>query len=210
MASEARADLVINEIMSRPINQSTNGQYEFIELFHTGNTAVDIGGYILTDSEDWANFCNDPMPTSTSDNEGYVIIAANTIVPANSYFTLWHNAIPGVTDQPNTYVYSNSSIANIVLLDSGDQVTLLKCENGVPVVVDSVVLSDVQPIGILGHNISIERVDPAVASNVRSNWKFTKGISRTDLNLSGYVPGGTPGGVNTVSCPTGFAFHEGE
>ena len=54
--SSALADVVINEVMARPLNQSTNGSYEFIELYNTGNVAVDIGGYILTDSSDTANY----------------------------------------------------------------------------------------------------------------------------------------------------------
>lgn len=32
----AHADIVINEVMYRPLNQATNGKYEFIELYNRG------------------------------------------------------------------------------------------------------------------------------------------------------------------------------
>lgn len=130
----AHADIVINEVMYRPLNQATNGKYEFIELYNTGGSAVDIGGYILTDSSYIGNMCDNPLPTSTMDNEGFIIFPENTLVPANGYLTLWHYPIPGVTDQPNNFVYSSvpSHVANIVLLDSGDQVTILRCVDGAP------------------------------------------------------------------------------
>ena len=208
--SSALADVVINEVMARPLNQSTNGSYEFIELYNTGNVAVDIGGYILTDSSDTANMCDDPLPTSTSDNEGFIVFPENTIVPANGYLTLWSNFITGVTDQPNHFVYGNvtAHVSNIVLLDSGDQVTILRCVNGVPTVVDSLDLSAWGDTST-GHNISWERVSATETTQLSTNWKKHRAVSSSSVSYAGYLPGGTPGALNTNSCATGYAYHDG-
>ena len=95
--SSALADVVINEVMYRPFNQGTAGLYEFIELYNTGNEAVNMGGWVLTDSQNISSACN--LPHGTDDNEGYIIFPADTIIPANGYFVLWHTHYAGVTDQ---------------------------------------------------------------------------------------------------------------
>ncbi len=51
----ADARIVINEVMGKPLHQSTAGRYEFIELYNSGNAVVYISGYILPDSADYAD-----------------------------------------------------------------------------------------------------------------------------------------------------------
>ncbi len=169
----ADARIVINEVMGKPLHQSTAGRYEFIELYNSGNAVVDISGYILTDSADYADMCSDPLPTSTADHEGFFIIPSGTYIGANDYLTLWHTAIPGVTDNNKSVVYSGANVASIVINDHGDDLHILRCQNGTPVVVDEFVFSfDFNP------NISLERVSADDSSNNMSNWyesiKFTE------------------------------------
>jgi len=99
-------------------------------------------------------------------------------------------------------------VSNIVLLDSGDQVTILRCVNGVPTVVDSLDLSAWGDTST-GHNISWERVSATETTQLSTNWKEHRAVSKSSVSYSGYLPGGTPGALNTNSCATGYAYHDG-
>jgi hypothetical protein len=106
-----------------------------------------------------------------------------------------------VTDPPGNVVSSNMSyVANLVLNDTGDQVTLLACDAGSPSVIDTL------DYGVLGltpalSNASIERIDPLAPTQDASNWGFTLADRGGPILGGGYTPGGTPGAVNTIAAP---------
>jgi hypothetical protein len=193
-AVAAAQSVVVNEVMYRPWNESTVGKYEFIEFYNHGAQDVALGGLLLTDSQDLVGICAGRAPI---DNEGVFAIPAGTSIPAGGYLTFWHTAIPGVTDQPGNVVYSNFLyFGNLVLNNSGDQVTLFGCNGTTPVVIDSL------DYGLLGltqptHNVSLERVDPAAVTQSAPNWAFSLANAGGPILGGGYTPGGTPGKKNT-------------
>lgn len=78
-----------------------------------------------------------------------------------------------------------------------------------PLVVDSLDIAAINK-GNVDHNISLERVSTTAATQLSSNWEFNRAVSKTGVTYTGYLPGGTPGAVNTNSCPTGYGYHDGE
>jgi hypothetical protein len=193
--ASVQAGVIINEVMVRPFNQSTAGRYEYVELLNEAATAVDLSGAIVTDDDDLAAVCGG----CTGVNEGVFHFPAGTVIQPHSFLTLWHTAVPGVTDQPGNLVYSPTSCGSLVLNDAGDNVTLLKCDGSQPVVLDAV------DYGTLGQgdppaNVSLERVRPDWATQDSLNWGRTLVPPGTNPG-SGYVPGGTPGAPNTLCQP---------
>lgn len=187
--------VVVNEVMYRPWNESTFGRYEFVELYNHGDEAVDLGGYMLTDSQDLARICHFQHPL---DHEGVFEIPAGTVIGPGEYLTLWHTHIPGVTDQPGNVVYDSFLyFGNLVLANGGDQVTLFGCDAAAdPDVVDSLDYSQFDLSNL--HNRSLERISPFEPTQDEDNWGYTTANAGGPLP-GGYVPGGTPGAVNTIA-----------
>lgn len=187
--------VVVNEVMYRPWNESTFGRYEFIELYNHGDEAVDLGGTLLTDSEDWVRICHFQHPL---DHEGVFEIPAGTVIGPGEYLTLWHTHIPGVTDQPGNVVYDSFLyLGNLVLANGGDRVTLFYCDAAAdPVIVDSLDYSQFDLSNL--HNRSLERISPFDPTQDESNWGYTTANAGGPLP-GGYVAGGTPGAVNTIA-----------
>jgi hypothetical protein len=195
-ALAAAETVVINEVMYRPWNQVNVGKYEFIELYNHGDQDVDLSGLLVTDVGDIANVC-DPEPNTI--HEGVYEIPANTVIAAGSYLTLWHTAVAGVTDQPGNVVYSNLQyFANLVLADTGDEVTLLDCVGSVPVILDALDYGDLS-LPQTPRNVSLERIDPLSPTQDSSNWGFT--LADGPPIGYDYCPGGTPGEENTLTSP---------
>jgi hypothetical protein len=190
----AAQTVVVNEVMYRPWNQGTVGKYEFIEFYNHGAQDVQLGGLLLTDSQDLANICAGLGP---SDNEGVFAIPAGVSIQAGGYLTFWHTAIPGVTDQPGNVVYASFLyLGNLVLNDEGDQITLLGCNGTTPAVLASFDYS-ASGFSQTARNVSLERVAATGASQDPSNWGFTQTPSGGPILGGGYTPGGTPGAKNT-------------
>src|SRR4030042_5416870 len=73
--------LVINEVMAsnRSINKDFQGQYDdWIEIYNSGNTAVNVGGMYLTDDLSIPNKWRFPTNTPSA-----------TTIPAHGYLLIW-------------------------------------------------------------------------------------------------------------------------
>lgn len=187
--------VVVNEVMYRPWNQSTTGRYEFIEVYNAGDTGFDLGGYMLTDSQDLTRICYFQHPL---DYEGVFEIPADTVVAPGEYLTFWHTVIPGVTDQPGNIVYSSFLyFGNLVLADGGDQVTVFTCDAGTPVILDAFNYSGF-PFQSFS-NRSLERISPFAPTQDMGNWGYTTAPSAGQPYGGAFTPGGTPGTVNTLA-----------
>jgi hypothetical protein len=193
----ASADTIaVNEVMYRPWNQSTYGRYEFVEVYNYGAEAVDLGGYMLTDSQDLVRICHFQHPL---DYEGVFEIPAGTVIGPGEYLTLWHTHIPGVTDQPGNIVYDSFLyFGNLVLADGGDQVTIFTCDQAAdPVIVDSFDYSLLTLSSL--HNRSLERISPFAPTQDAGNWGYTTAPTGGQPYGGAYMPGGTPGAENTIA-----------
>jgi lamin tail-like protein/nuclease A inhibitor-like protein len=203
-ALAAPGGVVINEVMYHPYNESTFGRYEFVELYNGGTTSVDLGDAVLTDSQDFVNICNNVSPT---DHEGVFHFPSGTSIAPGGFLTLWHTAIPGVTDRPGNLVYDHFVFfGNMVLANGGDQVTLMRCGTSGPSAIDSLDYGALG-LGVAASNVSIERIDPAAATQSSSNWGLSTAPAAAQAPNNGYSRGGTPGGVNSLAnlaCVSAF------
>lgn len=188
--------VVVNEVMYRPWNQSTVGRYEFIEVYNAGDTAFDLGGYMLTDSQDLTRICHFQHPL---DYEGVFEIPSGTVLQPGEYLTFWHTVIPGVTDRPGNIVYDRFLyFGNLVLADGGDQVTLFTCgPMGEPVLLDSFDYTEFDLRSL--SNRSLERISPSAPTQDMSNWGYTTAPTEGQPYGGAFTPGGTPGAVNTLA-----------
>ena len=195
-AGASAETITVNEVMYRPWNESTYGRYEFVEVYNYGADAVDLGGYMLTDSQDLARVCHFQHPL---DHEGVFEIPAGTVIEPGEYLTFWHTHIPGVTDQPGNIVYDSFLyFGNLVLADGGDQVTLFTCDPAAdPVIVDSFDYSLLTLSSL--HNRSLERISPFEPTQDAANWGYTTAPTGGQPYGGAYMPGGTPGAPNTIA-----------
>lgn len=106
-ASVVVDDITVNEIMASNTKTATdnNGQFEdWIELYNKAATAVNVGGYYLSD--DATNTSKWKIPT-------------NTMIPANGYLIIW-------ADEDSSQNTATSLHANFKLSASGEAVLLSK------------------------------------------------------------------------------------
>src|SRR5690606_38804643 len=103
------------------------------------------------------------------DHEVVFQIPFGTVIGAGEHLTLWHTHVPDVTDQPGNVVYDTFKfLGNLVLANGGDQVTVLTCNAGTPVIVDSLDYSQFDVSSL--HNRSLERISPFEPTQDESNW----------------------------------------
>jgi hypothetical protein len=176
-------------------NQSTNGSFEYVELYNRSAEPFDLSGLILTDEDNLAAVCGG----CTGVTEGVYHIPTGTVIAPHSFLTLWHTAVTGVTDQPGNLVYGGQlSCGDLVLADAGDTVALLRCAGG-PQALD---LLDYGALGFTAppQNVSLERLHPEWDTDDPLNWGWS--LVPPGTNTGGYVPGGTPGAASSL-CSAG-------
>ncbi len=138
-----RADVVISELMYHPV--SDDDREEFVELFNTGASAVDLGGWRL----DGVGL--DFPPGATIDAGGYLVLAKDA-----TYFQSRYGFAPALT-------YSGQ------LSNDGETLTL---RDGAAQIVDEVSYDDVPdwPTRVDGDGPSLELIDPAQPHDTPRNW----------------------------------------
>jgi hypothetical protein len=143
--------VVINELLYR---RKASGQPEFIELFNTGSLPINLGGWLLADSEK-SSLLPDGIAIQPG---GYVVLADQksfSNISANiHYLPSW----PG---------FSNA----------GDAVVLKNPEG---LVADSIRYSS--EWGSPGPGVSLERKDPSAISRDPSNWSISTSPSGSTPN----------------------------
>jgi len=143
--ASASANVVISELMYHP-PQLLDDQYEFLELYNTGSTTVDLNNWEI-------------------DGIGFTFPAGASIGP-NAYLLLAKDASAvqaAFGFQPN-YIYTGK------LSNSGESITILDA-NGI--VVDEVAYSTNPPWPVTPDEggPSLERIDPTLNGNIARNWR---------------------------------------
>jgi len=161
-------DVVINEIMYDPPNNEPDK--EWVELYNYDTTAIDLGGWIL------------------SDGEGEYVIPFGTTIAADSYLVLANDTL--AADGKYDLLYGDSTSGQIVLSNlfgepGADEVTL-KLPGGT--VIDEVVYNVMWGAanGLGPNNNSLEKLDSTGEPNSGDNWSYSM------------VKGGTPQAINSV------------
>lgn len=167
-AAIAAGSVVINEIMYNQASGSTVP--EWVELYNTTGSSIDLSGYKVTDNAVGA----------TSLTEGAFTLPAGTVIPANGYLTIGNS-------------YSTAQIkwsGNLALSNSADGFALFYDSNANNLAVSGEVIDNVEFTSSWGGNgtgYSLERKSATGASNSSTNWG------------SSTVSGGTMGKVNSIS-----------
>lgn len=172
--------IVINEILYKPSDDRDCG--DWIELYNNGNSAVDIGGWILADDDKDHTFV---FPTGTVvQADGYIVVCRDT--------TAFRKVYPTVQTILGNFDFGYGS---------PDQVRLY---NAAHVLIDSVAYTSAAPwpVGASGTGASIELLNPALDNNKGENW-------RTSSSKKGGTPGARNGvdtGVGHTTEISSFNF----
>jgi len=141
----AHANVVISEIMYHPAQLWDEG-YEFLELYNTGNAAVNLGNWTI----DGIGFT---FPTGASLGPSAYLVLARDATKFQSTYGF----------DPN-YTYSGGKLSN-----SGE---LLRVLNANGIVVDEVAYSTFPPWPVTPDEggPSLERIDLTLNGNTPRNW----------------------------------------
>ncbi|MGB8955486.1 MAG: DUF4350 domain-containing protein [Tumebacillaceae bacterium] len=171
-AAIAAGSVVVNEIMYNQASGSTVP--EWVELYNTTGSSIDLSGYKVTDNAVGA----------TSLTEGTYTLPAGTVIPANGYLTIGNS-------------YSTAPVkwtGNIALSNSADGFALFSDADGNNLAASGEVIDNVEftsSWGGNGNGFSLERKAATGASNSSTNWG------------SSTVSGGTLGKLNSISSGSG-------
>ena len=220
-AAPAGADVIITEILASEPGDDVPG--EFVEIYNTGGTAVDISGWRFADED--GNSPSDPFPDGTMIQPGEAIVVASindndgSPITEADWFASWGNT--NVNGEPiNLFLYESMiTLANsaspsnevLSLIDELDNtIDLANYENG----------SNDWPPTLEGFSISLNPafLDPSandlgcawansaegVNGAVRSTEIFiddpVSGEPRLELGQNVGSPGFVDAGAMTVDC----------
>ncbi len=159
------ADIMINEIMYN----STSYDNEWIELYNSSNSAVDLEGYTLLDDD--AEHIPLEIPSGYS-------------IAANGYFTIAVNHDVQADPFPFTPDFDATEINEWNLGNGTDTINLFDPSANL---IDTVTYDDGDPWPTApdGDGPSLELINPSMDNSVASSWQAS------------YVDGGTPGAQNS-------------
>lgn len=114
----ADTDIVINEIHYNPcVNQGSDGNFEFVELFNSGATTVDLSGWEFTQGFDFT------FPNGSSIAPGeYIVIARNASSYSGNGYQVFQWANGGAlsnTSEDIELENDNGNVIDYVLYDDG-------------------------------------------------------------------------------------------
>jgi hypothetical protein len=157
-AQAADTDVVINEIMYSP--GSTNTGLEYIEFYNRGLTAVNMGGWVITDAVAYT------FPGGTTiDPDGYLVVAVD-VTAAESFYGI---------DVLGPFQGRLSNGADVVILQ----------DNSIPKqVIDAVGYADDDPWPheADGAGASLELIDPDASNASAGNWGIGQPFSPGEAN----------------------------
>ncbi|MDD3804308.1 MAG: lamin tail domain-containing protein, partial [bacterium] len=114
----APVSVVINEFCSNG-DAATDDDGEWIELYNSGTSAVDISGFVVSDN-----------PAANGGTEGSFIIPPSTILPAKSFYLCVNNATAFSVMYPSTPDIEYGAIdAGMVLANTGDDIYLFNADS---------------------------------------------------------------------------------
>lgn len=116
-SSYSPGDVVINEYMANPASCGLDDDAEYIELYNSTGSAIDIDGWILKDDDSDLHTISSLNGTTTIQPGGYLVLAITSSSGAGQ-----------------DYVYSSFVLANggdeIVLLDGATEICRVNYNNG--------------------------------------------------------------------------------
>lgn len=185
------SDIVISEVMSNPVNETTD---EFIELYNNSETALDLSGWHFTDGDGvdeiiaWDSLGHGDIPGASLNT---------TIVPAESYAVILDpdyssGGLPyNFPEHTVILTVPNSSLGNgltpasdpLVLYHAGGtSLEYLVATYGTPALNDDPLLCDDDGLDDLpfdpGEGISAEKIDLAGPDDL-TNWSINADNSAT-------------------------------
>ena len=165
LAMSLSADVIINEIMYN----SPSYDNEWVELYNSGTSAVDLEGWYLLD--------DDSAHTPIEFPGGYSIAAGG-------YFTIAVSHDPQAEEFPFTPDYDATETSEWNLGNGSDTVNLYDQDDNL---VDTVTYDDGDPWPTEpdGDGPSLELISPTMDNSLASSWQAS------------YVDGGTPGAQNS-------------
>lgn len=183
--TETVADIVINEIMYR---QTVNGinTDEFIELYNNGSSAVDIGGWFITDRENNGLNFTIPAGTNLGVNQ-YVVIWLGAVTPTNdaplAQYQFWISDRHRLNNRGDDVLLRDSSGNNIDYVSYGSSNALdpvpsdLTWNNS---------LNGALVMATKGRSISL--VPNGVDSDTSACWELTANASNPNVaQCTGYI-----------------------
>jgi hypothetical protein len=193
----AGSDVIINEIMYNPSSAlGPDDDFEWVEIYNTGASAVDITGWSLTD-----NYTTITVLGAVSiPSEGYMVFARSEIE-----FVAHYGSSPPLIPWEGTW----GGLAN-----GGDELTL---SDGAATI-DFIDWDDTEEWGSDygdentypdhdGDGATLERIDPAGTTNDPANWESStdEASGIPDVDWPGHDEShGTPGEENSVSGSGAF------
>lgn len=159
--------VVINEIMYKPSDEQDSK--DWIELYNSGNTPVDLSEWTLKDDDDEHTF----------------IIPSGTVLPANGYIVLSNDVEAFRTIHPTEPV----TVVGNISYGFGNPADQVRLYDAVGVLIDSVSYDAKAPwpTGASGTGRSIELLLASLDNTQGQNW-------RTSTSASG-----SPGRSNTIA-----------
>ncbi len=155
------AQVVINEIHYNPASsQGTDGEYEFLELYNVGTSAVDLTGWTVG-----------ATGTSPASLDGVTIDAGGFVIVANTGATYEGLGVP-VVDAGGYFGLGNSGKTLQLIDGSGTVTDEVTYDDGAP-----------WPTEADGGGPSLELIDPLLDNNLVDSW----GISQMDGGTPGAV-----------------------
>ncbi|MCD6101650.1 MAG: choice-of-anchor J domain-containing protein, partial [Candidatus Cloacimonetes bacterium] len=139
--------IVLNEIMYNPIESGTDTT-EFVELYNTGASAVDLEGFEFTEGFDFV------FPAGASiDPDGYLVVAGDQV------------GFTGYYGFPADYIWTSGSLSNsgedIEIMDAGGlKVDYVDYDDNAP-----------WPEAPDGNGPSLELIDPAFDNSLPESWQ---------------------------------------
>jgi hypothetical protein len=167
-------DVLINEVM---YDDTATADSEWVELHNTTGSAIDVGGWYLTD--------DDSYPTLSG--EGGITIPTGTSIPADGYLVISKATVPDLTG-----VVVCTQAGSFALGNSGDNLALYTAATGGTLIDGS--LSVYYPDLTTTQGYSIEKCDENAAwDGSASAWHAS-----TNLYGTGRTLYGTPGATNSI------------
>ncbi len=174
---QSQAQIIINEISYNP-PEAGNDSLEYIELYNSGNTQIEITGWSFTSG------IGDTFPEVHLQPGAYFVAAINA------------SAMQAVF-QVNAHQWSSGALNN-----SGESIILVDASGNF---VDSVAYDDMDPwpTDADGSGPSLELKSSTLDNNDGANWQLSGGL--TGVIINGNEVKGTPGAENAGGLSGGPA-----
>jgi hypothetical protein len=179
------ADVVINEVLANAADEDTG---EFVELYNTGTTPVNVQDWRLYDPDD----TNDTITDYTGTNDWG---STGTSIPAGGYAIV---VDPQYAGESNTYLDSNADPSKVVMLTIAEDVTL---GNNLANKGDTVTIDDNS-----GYTASFTWTTDAGDSTSWEKKNPTGGDSSSNWGVCTDPNGSTPGVQNSIYDPTAITL----